>query len=274
MALPSPESGVPVVVTGASAGIGEALARELASRGHDLLLVARRRGELRALAKDLRDRDGVAVDIRPADLADAEQRRALADELAGMELAGLCNNAGIGSFGPYVETERERLAALVQLNVAGVNDVMAAVLPGMVERGAGAVLNLASILGHGPQPHNAAYGATKAFILTLSEAVHAELAGTGVSVTALSPGPVRTGIYEQSAAEEIEGLGGPLFWQDADEVARAGVEAMERGARSVVPGVTNLLAAAGSRFLPRTVTLPIETALGAAVPELRKRFGL
>src|SRR5919205_556197 len=97
---------------------------------------------------------------------------------------------------------------------------------GMVERGEGAVLNVASILGHGPQPHNAAYAATKAFILTLSEAVHAELSGTGVSVTAISPGPVRTGIYEQSDAEEVEGLGGPLFWQDPDEVARAGVEAM------------------------------------------------
>jgi len=272
MALPSPQSGVPVLVTGASAGIGAALAAELAVRGHDLLLVARTRGKLRALAREIEAREQVDGEIRPADLADPEQRAALASELRSRELAGLCNNAGLGSFGPYLETDPEHLAALVQLNVAGLNDVMAAVLPGLVERGEGAILNVASILGHGPQPHNAAYAATKAFALTLSEAVHAELAGTGVSVTAFSPGPVRTGIYAKSNANDVDDLGPGVFWQEPDEVARAGVDAMERGARSSAPGLTNVLAAAGGRYLPRTFTLPVQTAIGSALPELRRRL--
>jgi short-subunit dehydrogenase len=102
--------------------------------------------------------------------------------------------------------------------------------------------------------------------------VHSELAGTGVSVTALSPGPVRTGIYEKSDAEAVEDVGPGVLWQEPDEVARAGVDAMERGARSSVPGLTNVLAAAGSRYLPRTVALPVQTALGAALPELRRRL--
>jgi short-subunit dehydrogenase len=274
MSLPSPQAGHPVVITGASTGIGAALARELAARGHDLVLVARRRPELRALARDLHGREGVDAEIRPADLTDAEERRALMAELSGRQLAGLCNNAGVGSIGPYLDADPDHLSAMVELNVAAFNDLMAAVLPGMVERGEGSVLNVASILGHGPQPHNAAYGATKAFVIALSEAVHAELAGTGVSVTALSPGPVRTGIYDVSGAPDLEDLGPDVLWQDPEDVARAGVDAMERGARSVVPGVVNALAAAGGRYLPRRVTLPVQSALGSALPEVRKRLGI
>jgi len=274
MALPPPAPGAPVVVTGASAGIGEALARELAARGHDLVLVARRRGRLRSLAKELRERERVDVEIRPADLADARQRRELAAELAALEPAGLCNNAGIGSFGAYVETDPEQLGTMVELNVAALNDVMAAVLPGMVERGEGAVLNVASILGHGPQPHNAAYAATKAFAIALSEAVHTELSGSGVSVTALSPGPVRTDIYGPSEAQGLEDLGPDVLWQEPEEVARAGVDAMERGARTSVPGAANALAALGGRYLPRTLTLPVQSALTAALPYLRRHLGI
>jgi short-subunit dehydrogenase len=212
----------------------------------------------------------VDVEIRPADLADRDDRAALIAELRPRALAGLCNNAGLGSFGTYLETEPEHLAAVVELNAAALNDLMAAVLPGMVERGEGALLNVASILGHGPQPYNAAYGATKAFAIALSEAVHAELAGTGVSVTALSPGPVRTDIYADSNAEDVRDLGPGFLWQEPDEVARAGVDAMERGARTDVPGLVNVLAAAGARFLPRTISMPVQRTIGAALPDLRR----
>lgn len=270
MSLPSPQAGVPVVITGASTGIGAALAHELAGRGHDLVLVARRRPELRALARELQDRDGIEAEIRPADLADAGDRQALIDELGERPLAGLCNNAGVGSIGPYLEADREHLTGMIELNVAASNDLMSALLPGMVERGEGAVLNVASILGHGPQPHNAAYGATKAFLIALSEAVHTEVAGTGVSVTALSPGPVRTGIYDVSGAPDLEDAGPDVLWQDPEDVARAGVDAMERGARSTIPGLVNALAAAGSRYLPRTITLPVQATLGTVV----RRLGL
>jgi len=270
MALPSPTPGVPVVVTGASAGIGAALAAELASRGYDLVLVARRRDALRALARELHERDRVSVEIRPADLADRDDRAALIAELRPRALAGLCNNAGLGSFGPYLDTDPEHLSALAELNVAALNDLTAAVLPGLVERGEGAVLNVASILGHGPQPYNAAYAATKAFSIALSEAVHVELAGTGVSVTALSPGPVRTDIYAASNAEDVRDVGPAILWQEPDEVARAGVDAMERGARADVPGLINTVAAAGARYMPRTVSLPVQRAIGAALPDLRR----
>ena len=274
MALPPATLGVPVVITGASAGIGEALAAELAARGYDLVLVARRRDRLRALAKELRERERVDVEIRPGDLADAEQRAALLAELRPRALAGLCNNAGLGSVGPYLDTEPDRLSALVEVNAVALNDLTRALLPGMVERGEGAVLNVASILGHGPQPYNAAYAATKAFAIALSEAVHAELAGTGVSVTALSPGPVRTDIYAKSGAEDLGDLGPGVLWQDPEEVARAGVDAMERGARTDVPGLLNALAAAGARYLPRTISMPVQRTLGAALPDLRRLLGI
>ena len=274
MSLPPPTPGVPVAVTGASAGIGEALAAELAARGHDLVLVARRRDRLRALARELRERERVTVEIRPADLADAEQRAALLAELRPRALAGLCNNAGLGSVGPYLDTEPDRLSALVEVNAVALNDLTRALLPGMVERGEGAVLNVASILGHGPQPYNAAYAATKAFAIALSEAVHAELAGTGVSVTGLSPGPVRTDIYAKSGAEDLGDLGPGVLWQDPEEVARAGVDAMERGARTDVPGLLNALAAAGARYLPRTISMPVQRTLGAALPDLRRLLGI
>ena len=273
MPLPTPAPGRPVVVTGASAGIGEALARELARRGHDLVLVARRRDRLEALAAELRG-ELVAVDVLPADLADPDARGALVAALEDRPLAGLCNNAGIGGFGRFTGGDRAAMHDLVALNVNAVHDLMAALLPGMLERGEGAVLNVASILGHGPQPHNAAYAASKAFVLALSEAVHAELRGTGVSVTVISPGPVRTEIFKLSAAEALEDLGPGALWAEAGDVAAAAVDAMEDGQRSVVPGVVNQLAAAGGRYLPRSVTLPVQARLLDALPGIRRRFGV
>ena len=272
MALPAPVPGVPVAVTGASSGIGEALAGELAARGHDVLLVARREERLRALAERLRLLHGVTAEVRAADLAAPADRDAVAAELAERDLAGLSNNAGIGSYGAYLDADPEHVAGMIADNAVALNALTAAVLPGMVRRGAGGVLNVASILGHGPQPLNAAYAATKAFAIALSEAVHAELAGTGVSVSVLSPGPVRTDIYGPSSAETLEDIGPSFIWQEPEAVARAGVELMERGGRTAVPGLFNALAATGSRFLPRTVSLPVQRAVGAALPELRRRL--
>jgi short-subunit dehydrogenase len=270
MALPAPLPGRPVVVTGASAGIGAALAGVLAGRGHDLVLIARRQGPLDALAERVTADHRVDVSVLTVDLAVAGEREALADRLAALEPAGLCNNAGVAHIGPFLETERDRLRAIVEVNVATLQELTAAVLPGMVERGDGAVLQVASILGHGPQPHMAAYAATKAYAITLSEALHAELTGTGVSCTVVSPGPVRTGIYEDSGAPGLAGAGPGVLWKDAEEVAQAAVAGMERGSRAVSPGLLDELAAAGSRYLPRTVRLPVQVAVGAAVPALRR----
>jgi uncharacterized protein len=259
MPLPEPHPDATVVVTGASSGIGEALARELASRGHNVTLVARRRERLRTLAAELEREFGVVAEIQVADLSRPRPRqRAIRAILeAGREVAGLCNNAGVGRFGAFHEEEPDRLNALVALNVNAVHELTLAVLPGMVERGEGAILNVASILGHGPIPNNASYSASKAFVITLSEAVHTELAGTGVACTAFSPGPVRTDAIEASGVDGVMGAPPGVLWSGIAATARAGIDAMEQGRRTAIPGLANQLFAAGSRYLPRTVVLPL-----------------
>jgi short-subunit dehydrogenase len=262
MALPAPDPTSTVIVTGASSGLGAALARELAARGHGVTLVARRRDALRRLAAEIEADHPVAVRTHVADLAKPKARRTVvrAVEADGLGIAGLCNNAGVGKFGPFHEEDPEWLNALVALNVNAVHELTLAVLPGMVERGEGAVLNVASILGFGPLPTNASYSASKAFVINLSEAIHTELHGTGVSCTAFSPGPVRTGAVEASGAEDFVPFQPDVLFADAEAVARAGVDAMEDGRRSAIPGLVNRLLAAGNRHLPRTVTLPLELA--------------
>ncbi len=262
MALPDPRADTTVVVTGASSGIGEALARELARRGHGLTLVARRRDVLRSLAGGIAADHRVRVDVEVADLAKPRSRTAAvrAIQAGDRTVVGLCNNAGVGRFGAFWEEEPEQLNALVALNVNALHELTLAFLPEMVGREEGAILNVASILGHGPVPNNASYSASKAFVITLSEAIHAELAGTGVSCTAFSPGPVHTDAIAASGVEDVAPFTPSALFADAGDVARAGVDAMEGGRRSSIPGVVNQLFAAGSRYLPRTVTLPLQVA--------------
>lgn len=264
MALPGPSPDATVLVTGASAGIGEALARELAARGHGLSLVARRRERLDALADELRARHGVSIRVHRADLvADAARRRLLvALERDGRQVVGLCNNAGIGSLGPFMEHDPADEVGVVRLNVLALHDLTAHLLGPMVRRGVGAILNVASILAFAPYPHSATYAATKAFAASFSEALHTELQGTGVSCTTLNPGPTRTEIWERSGAGELDGAGPDWLWQRPDDVARAAVEGMVEGKRSVIPGLTNKLAVASGRFAPRALLLPLAGRLG------------
>ena len=259
MALPSPHPATTVVVTGASAGIGQALARELAARGHGLSLVARREGVLDALALDLEREHGVQVGVHPADLADDDDRAGLLEALRsdGRAVVGLCNNAGLGAFGPVLEHDADDEEQLVRVNVLALHDLTTALLPEMVDRGEGAVLNVGSILAFAPMPHNATYAATKAFVSSFSEALHTELQGTGVSCTVVSPGPTRTGIFAASGVPEVTDAGPGLLWQDPAHVAREAVDAMQAGRRTVVPGLTNKLAVLGYRLTPRTPFLPI-----------------
>jgi|SRR5829696_3042181 len=259
MALPDPHPDATVVVTGASAGIGEALARELAARGHGLSLVARRGPLLDELAGELEDAHGVEVSVHVADLGEDEERLRLLDELAddGREVAGLCNNAGIGAFGRVADHDPEVEERLVRLNVLALHSLTTRLIGPMVERGAGAILNVGSIFAFAPIPQNASYAATKAFVASLSEALHAELGGTGVSCTVVSPGPTRTDIFGASGAPGATGFGPGVIWQAPEAVARAAVDAMEDGRRTVVPGLTNKLAVLGYRFTPRTPFLPV-----------------
>ena len=270
MALPDPAPDTTVVVTGASAGIGEAVARELAARGHALTLVARRRPVLQALATALADEHGVDVRVHAADLAKDRSRARLLEELAaGPTVVGLCNSAGAAAFGRVVDHAVEHEDALLRVNVLALFDLTQRLLRGMVERGTGAVLNLASIVAFAPHPQNATYAATKAFVLSWTEALHTELRGTGVSCTTVNPGPTRTGIWAQAGEPNAEGFGPGLLWQDADDVARAAVDGMVRGSRSVTPGLTNKLAALGYRYTPRAALLP---GLGVAQSRTVRRF--
>jgi uncharacterized protein len=253
MSLPKPSNQATVVVTGASSGIGTELARGLARRGYPLLLVARRRERLDELAGSLCQEFSVGVDVMALDLADNGSRGQLAERLRGEPIAGLCNSAGFGTSGVFHTLSRERESEEVTLNALALMELTHAALPGMVERGAGAVLNIASIAGFQPMPYMAVYSATKAFVQTFSEAVHEELHGTGVSVTVLCPGPVPTEWAEIANAERFSV---PLAQVSPRDVAEAAIGGMLAGKRSVVPGIVPKVVSTGGRFAPRSLLLP------------------
>jgi short-subunit dehydrogenase len=259
MSLPAADPDHTVVVTGASAGIGAELSRQLASRGHGLTLVARRRGRLDRLAGELRTAHGVQVDVRACDLADPADRARLIAALRDDErrVAGVCNNAGYGSVGTFAELDLEREVGEVRLNIEALVELTGTFLPDMVELGEGAVLNVASTASFQPLPGMAVYAASKAFVRSFSEAVHAELAGTGVSVTTLCPGFTETEFAQVAGAGSFEDKLPGFLVLNAADVAREAVDGMESGARTVVPGVIHKAHAFSSRFVPNTLLLPI-----------------
>jgi short-subunit dehydrogenase len=264
MALPPSDPRDTVIITGASSGIGSALARELAARGYGLTLIARRQDRLLELAEEVRARHGVEIEVRACDLIDDRERGLLIDELqyGARRLVGLCNNAGVGSLGDVRELDADHEVAIVRLNALALHEMTVRLVPGLVEQGEGAILNVASITGFQPLPGTATYAATKAFVQSFSEALHAELGGTGVSCTVASPGLTRTEIWDRSGAGELSEAGPDFLWQDAEDVAREAVEAMVAGRRTVVPGLHNKLAAVGGRFVPRSLWLPAMRTVG------------
>jgi uncharacterized protein len=189
---------------------------------------------------------------------------------AGPPAVGLCNSAGVAGFGPLLDQDVDESEAIVRLNALALYDLTNRLVRDMAERGEGAVLNLGSIVAFAPQPHNATYGATKAFVTSFSEALHTELSGTGVSVTVVNPGPTRTEIWDRSGAEGASGAGPDVLWQEAEDVARAAVDAMVAGQRSVVPGMTNKLASLAWHLTPRTALLPVMRV--AQSPAVRRLF--
>jgi short-subunit dehydrogenase len=257
--LPESSESATALVTGASAGIGEAIARELGSRGHGITLVARREERLRALAAELSQRHGVRAEAMAADLRDPAARDRLAEQIAGLglEVEILVNNAGFGGSGNLADSDRERLLAMLRVNCEAVLDLQARYLPAMVERGRGAVLNIASMAAFQPIPGTATYAATKAFVLSLSEAVREELKGTGVTLTAVCPGPVKTEFTQAAGIEHAEEQLPGLFWMSSDVIAKAAVEGAEGGKRVVVPGLLNRAGALTGHHTPRVLALPI-----------------
>src|ERR671915_456174 len=204
MALPPPDFHSTCLVTGASSGIGADVARSLARRGQGLTLVARRAERLDELAGELRSEHGVRVEVLECDLGDARSRERMLAELAelAVNVEVLVNNAGYGSGGRFHELDAEREVEMVRLNVEAVVALCARFVPEMVRRGRGGVLNVASMAAFQPLPRQATYSASKAFVLSFTEALSADLAGTGVTATSLCPGPVPTEFGEVASIDE------------------------------------------------------------------------
>jgi uncharacterized protein len=260
MALPPPAPDSTAVVTGASSGIGADIARELARRGIGVTLVARRVERLKALADELADAHKVRTEVLAADLTDAEARAAIPADLAGRGLTVdvLVNNAGFSTVGPVHACDRQRELNMVRTDVEAVVDLCTLFLPGMVERKRGAVLNVASTAAFQPIPGQAGYGACKAFVLSYSQGLQGELRGSGVTVTVLCPGPVKTE-FDQVAGfgESFEDLAPKVMIVAPEHVAAAAVDGLDRGRSVVIPGAANAVLAQVAHLTPRSVLVPL-----------------
>jgi uncharacterized protein len=256
MALPPPSESSTAVVTGASSGMGVEIARELAKRGQNLTLAARREDRLRKLADELGREHGVRVDVVATDISTIDGRRKLVDAVRERDVEILVNNAGYGSAGLFQELDAEKETAMVRTNCEAIVALCGEFVPKMVARGRGAILNVASIAGFQPLPFQTTYSASKAFVRTFTEALTADLHGTGVTATALCPGLVPT---EFGATAGIDDGGWDQFpgfiKTTPEENARAAVEGMEKGKRLVLLGVFNRVSATSGHYTPRSALL-------------------
>lgn len=242
------------LVTGASGGIGEELARLLAAGGANLVLVARSHDKLAALARDLSAAHRVQARALACDLSAPDATDRIVAELRahGIAVDILVNNAGFATYGLFVETPADEEARLLQVNIVALTNLTKRLLPGMVERRHGRVLNVASTAGFQPGPLMAVYYASKAYVLSLSEALANETEGTGVSVTCLCPGPTKTGFQDRARMRESK-LFTTLAVMNAADVARAGYDGMMAGRAIVIPGLSNKLAVQVLRVSPRAM---------------------
>jgi len=266
--MAEPETVPVAVVTGASEGLGLALAIEFARARHSLLLVARTSSSLAAAAEDIRQATGVDVHIHRADLSTVEGCESVDLVLAeyGLHAKFLINNAGIGLSGPFVENGSDDLMRLVELNMRALTDLTRRLLPGMITRGEGGVLNVASLGGYLPGPYQAAYYASKAYVISLSEALAQEVAGSKVRVCVLAPGPVKTRFHERMGAQNdhyIRFMG----LMSAEQVAQSAYVNFMRGRKVIIPGAANMMSALFLRILPHTLLVPFAAWL------LRRREG-
>jgi short-subunit dehydrogenase len=264
MSLPDPQPSSAALVTGASAGIGAEIARELAKRGHGVVLVARRKERLDELAGELRSAHGVQAEALDCDLSDPAARDQLPVRVnaLGLDIEILINDAGFATSGPFHESDPARELQQIHVLVEAPVALTSAFLPAMVDRGRGAILNVSSTAGMQPLPYSAGYSAAKAYLLTFSEALHQEVRGLGVTVTALAPGPVDTEFWEKA---DWQVLGGRSFEKafpaqikpSVPDVARAGVSGLADGRRVVVPGLSMRALALAQRYTPNAVILPL-----------------
>ncbi len=244
-----------VLITGASGGIGLDLAREFAAHHFNLVLVARSADKLQEAADELR-KSNVRVDVMVRDLATVAAAQGVSSEIdrLGLKVDILVNNAGYGLVGRFDKVPFEQQIGMIELNVTALVALTRLLTPGMLERGRGRILNVASTAAFQPGPFMAVYYATKAFVLSFGEALSEELAGTGVTVTTLCPGPTTTGFAERAGAQKTNLFKSPAL-MTSPEVARAGFEGCVRGKRLVIPGTINRLGAFGTRLMPRKLLL-------------------
>ena len=247
------------LVTGASSGIGLELARELATHGHSLAIVARDRARLAAAADELRSQFGIQVHVHAADLSQpgaAEKLWAALSE-AGLTVDILVNNAGIGPYGELQDLPLEALTAMQMINVVSLTTLTRLALPAMLARQQGRILNVASVVGYQPGgPRWAAYYATKSFVLSFSKGLDRELAGSGVSVTVMSPGLTRSAFEEKTGASETN-LYRRVPQLTPKAVAKVGYRAMMSGRRAVIPGLSAKLLAFAGELPPRAIALEV-----------------
>jgi uncharacterized protein len=260
MSLPPPGPDRACLVTGASSGIGADIARELAGRGHQVVLVARSEVPLTRLADEI-GTDDVPAHVLPTDLSDRSERAALLDRVAELALTVdvLVNNAGYSTLGRVAEADPDDEMAMVEVDVAAVQDLCTRVLPGMVERGRGAVLNVASTAAFQPLPGQASYAAAKSFVLSYTLSLSGELSGTGVTATCLCPGPVKTGFAERAGFEDedFDSSLPSVMWVTSDVVARHAVKELDKGSLVAIPGLANQVGAKLSQVAPRRVLLEV-----------------
>ena len=260
MTLPTPAADRTALVTGASSGIGEQIARELVRRGHGVVLVARRKEKLVALAEEL-SASGVRAEVLAADLSDRDARADLPNRVAdlGLTVDILVNNAGLSTLGPIATSDPDAEMNMIEVDVVAVADLCSRFVPAMVERKRGGVLNVASTGAFQPLPGQAGYGAGKAFVLSYTRALDGELKGTGVHATTLCPGPVDTGFGEAAGFDKADAEAAlPAFmWETAEAVAKCGVDGLDKGRPVAIPGPANRVGAVFAQLAPKRLLVPI-----------------
>jgi uncharacterized protein len=249
------------LITGASSGLGEVFAHQLARKGYDLVLTARREGRLANLAAKSREMGVKRVEIIASDLARRDAPVALMRELEirGVQIDYLVNNAGFGTSGRFDRIPLARELEEVDLNVQALVALTRLMLPAMVERRNGTIINVASTAAFQAVPYMSTYAATKAFVLSFTEGIAGELAGTGVKILALCPGPVKTEF--QSVAKNEKGTVPSFMYMDAETVVAQGIAAAEHGRMVHIAGVMNFMAAEFQRLIPRAVVNQISRRL-------------
>jgi len=256
------------LVTGASSGIGREIARLLSARGYDLVVVARRRDRLETLAAELRAKHSVDVHVVPADLARDDGPDHVVGILHDLELDVdfLANSAGLGHFGPYVETDPRQEQEMIHVDVVALSRLTKLLLPGMVERGRGRVLNISSTAAFFPGPLMSAYFACKAYVLSYSAGLAEELRGTGVTVTCLCPGPFLSE-FQSVAGTDRSQLQKNSVLLTVERAAETGVRAAFAGKAVHVPGAANKVLTFASRFVPRGIVARVTKRVQAPIVE-------